>query len=234
MSQENQTPPVVATEPIHPALAHQRPDGVLGEWNNLPEEDWNIHQRIAEKTGGWATAANLISLVGAAATAKGMYDFIKGKHGQGLAEIGVGRTLDLADGMAAKRFGTRSKTGAAVDAGADKLLVAGASVALSKAGVIPKRYAIATGAQQVRIAAENATIQKAGGEPNPSKDGKHSMAAIWLSIGGRAAEYMLKKRGHEKTAKLAGATALASEVASLALSEKAIAGYRGQRKMLKK
>ena len=216
------------------ALDHQRPDGVLGEWNSIPEEDWNIHQRIAEKTGGWATAANLISLVGAAATIKGMYDFVRGEHGKGLAEIGVGRSLDLADGIAAKKFGTRSKTGALVDAGADKLLVAGASIALPASGTMSKKYAVATTVQQGRIFAENAKIEKAGGEPNPSKDGKHSMAAIWMAIGGRASETLLRKRGHEKTAKIAGAAALASEFASIALTEKAIGGYRKQRRTLTK
>jgi phosphatidylglycerophosphate synthase len=163
-----------------------------------------------------------------------MYDFIKGKHRQGMTEVGVGRMLDLADGIVAKQFGTRSKTGAAVDAGADKLLVAGASITLTRAGVISKKFAATTLAQETRIFTENAGIERAGGEPNPSQLGKYRMAVLWLAIGGRAAEFTLRKTGHERAAKVAGATTLATEAASLGMGEKVIAGYRKQRRSLKK
>lgn len=80
--------------------------------------------------------------------------------------------------------------------------------------------------------AENAKIKKAGGEPNPSKDGKHSMAAIWVAIGLRGMETMFKTNGRKKAAHIAGVTAVAVEAASLGLSEKAIRGYQKQHRDL--
>lgn len=224
-------------EPIRPVVdelqhnipAHQRPDGVLGEWKNIAEEEWNAHQRVAEMTGGWATVASLISVVGGVTTAKGLYDFVKGKHTQGVVEIGIGRALDLADGYVSELFGTRSKTGAFVDASVDKLLVAGASIALPASCAVSKKYAVATGVQQIRIATENAKIQKSGGEPNPSKTGKYGMAAIWGAFGTRAIETMLTNKNHDHTAKVAGKLALVAEDTSLVLTELAISGYRKQR-----
>ncbi len=213
-------------------LDHQRPDGVLGEWNLIPEEAWNTHQKVADTTRGFASLANATSAIGGETTRQGTHDFARGDHFKGIVKIGIGRTLDVVDGFVAKRFGTRSKTGAAVDAGIDKALVVDAAVTLTRAGVLPKYFAGATAVQQSRIMAENAKIKKAGGEPNPSKDGKHSMAAIWVAIGLRGMETTFKTNSHKKAARIAGVAALAAEAASLGLSEAAIHGYRKQHREL--
>lgn len=213
---------------------HQRPDGVVGEWALIPEEDWNAHQRVAAATNGAVSLANVTSVAGGEITRQGIHDFARGERFKGIVKIGVGRALDVLDGKVSKNFGTRSKTGAAVDAGIDKALVVDAAVTLTRAGVMPKYFAGATAIQQGRIMAVNAKIKKDGGEPNPSKDGKYSMAAIWSAIGLRGIETMLKTNGHKKAARVAGATALAAEAVSLGLSEKAIRGYRKQHEQLTK
>lgn len=82
--------------PIHsqPVLDHQRPDGVLGEWDLLPKEDWNTHQKVADATGGLASLANVTSAIGGETTRQGIHDFARGDHFKGIVKIGIGRTLD--------------------------------------------------------------------------------------------------------------------------------------------
>jgi hypothetical protein len=104
---------------------------------------------------------------------------------------------------------------------------------MSKAGVVSKGYAGAVTTQELRIATENAAIQKAGGEPNPSKAGKNRMFIVWGAYMGRIAETVLRHRGHEKAAKFTAGLALGAETVSLGMGEHVIHGYRQQRKDLK-
>jgi len=210
---------------------HQRPNDVLGEWNLIPEEDWNIHQRVAERTGGWLTAANAVSVIGAIATAKGLYHASQGEYGKAVAYGATGRVLDLVDGEVAERLGTRGKIGALVDAGLDKALTAGAMLTLARQKVISARFAAITLAQQTEIVIHNAAIEKAGANPNPSNDGKHSMFGIWLSAGLRIGQ-TLSEANYPKTASWFNRLASSAEITTAALGERAISGYVQQRASL--
>ncbi len=212
-------------------LSHQRPDDVLGEWSNIPETDWNIHQRIAEKTGGWGTVANVVSLLGGIATVKGGIEYARGNKAVGIAYVAGGRLLDLADGYVAKHFGTRGKTGALVDAGIDKALTLGAAVELAVTDTIEPVYAAALVVQQGRIVAQNVAIEKAGGNPNPSEPGKHAMFTTWLGAGARAIEKTIRP-SHPRVARLLGVVAIGSEIVTMTLTEQAIDGYKAQRNQM--
>jgi phosphatidylglycerophosphate synthase len=219
---------------LHDESSHQRPEGVLGEWELVPEDERNVHQRVAAATGGWLSVANVVSVAGGVIAAKGIVDFARGRRMLGVAEVGVGRVLDLADGAVSKRLGTRSKPGAFTDAGVDKVLAGVAMVTLPMTErTISPLYAAATTVEQARIAWINTQIKRAGGEPTPNGSGKAGAAATWAAVVTRMVESILKEKGRKGSARVVGAVALAAEAVSLALSEQAIAGYRQQEKSVR-
>jgi phosphatidylglycerophosphate synthase len=211
---------------------HQRPDGVLGEWQLKTHEEQNIHQRIAERTHGALTLANFVSLAGAAVTAWGLYDWHKGREEKAIIKIGVGRILDVADGEIAKRTGTRGKVGAGVDATIDKALTVAATVQLCKDGTLSKPYAAVTILQQARTTVENARIEKLGGEANPSADGKNGMGGFWLGLGSRVAERIARKHGANKVATGLGILSVGAEACAIGFNQRAGVSYTAKRQSL--
>jgi phosphatidylglycerophosphate synthase len=211
---------------------HRRPDGVVGEWNTIPPEEWNVHQRVAEATGGWVTVANGISVAGGLVTLSGMWDICRGRYGRGVAKVIVGRTGDLIDGAVSDRLGTKSEPGAFVDASVDSALLSGGAVTLAAKRVIKSTYAAAVLGQQLGIAAENTEIHAAGGEPNPSRTGKDRMWLAWSGIAARCIQTWAAARGWQRTEQLADEIGRTAERGVLGLGVVAIQGYDSQRRAL--
>lgn len=209
------------------ALAHQRPDGVIGEWELIDRTKWSAHQRIAAKTLGVVTVANAVSLLGAGVTASGIRDYQQGRLARATAKMGVGRSLDLVDGLVAKKFGTRSVTGAGIDAGADKLLGAYFLTASARRGDLSPVEAGVHLTQQARIAYENFKIKQAGGEPNPSENGKHGQMFLWLRAGGTLLSQVLREQEATTAAHVVSAASEAAMFASVLTNEKAVHEYHG-------
>lgn len=162
---------------------HRRPDKG-GEWDTVAPEDRNIHQRLAARTLGVVTLANTATLVGAGLSASAIIDYQRGDYKKAAGKMFVGRVLDLADGYIATKTGTRSPVGAALDAGCDKALsVAFVAVSTAKKDMRPVEAATHL-IQQSQIFYENVHIKNAGGEPNPSREGKYGMATLSLRAGG--------------------------------------------------
>lgn len=162
---------------------HRRPEKG-GEWDTVAPEDRNIHQRIAAKTLGIVTLANTATLLGAGLSASAIVDYKHGNYKKAAGKMFVGRMLDLADGYIATKTGTRSEIGAALDAGCDK----GLSVAFVTVSTLKRDMRLVESSthlmQQGRIFYENVHIKNAGGEPNPTREGKYGMAALSLRAGG--------------------------------------------------
>jgi phosphatidylglycerophosphate synthase len=214
---------------LYPMQAsHQRPDGVRGEWEILPPSQWNTDQNIAAATGGFATLANLTTLLGAGLTHRGLHDLATNRPVRGTTQLVAGRLADLLDGQVAKNRGTRSAVGAAVDAGADKLLLVDAWVMLTRAQIVPPLATTAMCAQQTRIMAKNTAIKQAGGEPNPNAHGKHAMFASWSAIALRCSASVLKRREQKQAARVCRTAAALTELVAVALSERAIRTYDRQ------
>lgn len=208
---------------------HRRPLGGGGEWDRVDPKDHNIHQRIAAKTNGWLTAANLVTTTGAALTAAGMAEWFRGKNKRGTVLMGIGRGLDLLDGAIAQRTGTISDKGAALDAGSDKLLATAFIGLAAQNGDMPVAEAAAHGLQQTRIFRESLLIKNAGGEPNPSEYGKRGMAALWLRAGGIVLGKTLEDAGHERGAVFVHRASQALGITALYLNQQAIEGYTTER-----
>lgn len=208
---------------------HRRPLGGGGEWDRVEPQKQNIHQRIASKTNGWLTAANVVTTAGAAITAAGMTDWLRGNNKRGTVLMGLGRGLDLLDGVIAQRTGTTSDKGAALDAGFDKLLAASFLGGAVKTGDMPIAEATAHGLQQARIFRESVLIKNAGGEPNPSEYGKRGMAALWLRAGGIVLSNSLEDAGHEQGARIIHRASQALGITALYLNQQAVEGYTAER-----
>jgi phosphatidylglycerophosphate synthase len=200
----------------------------MAEWDSISPEKRNAHQRVAAWSHGWLTVANGLTLAGGALTAKGLYSVHKGNYLRGAAEIAVGRGCDLLDGLAAERFGTRSKKGAALDAGVDKALGLAAGIVLTKAGVLSKEAATTMSIQQGQIVATNVAIEREGGEPNPSELGKRSTAIFWTSVLGRLVQKGLEETGHDDAAHMLGVAADAGESVSWEMGQESLQGYQLQ------
>ena len=208
------------------ALAHQRPDGVIGEWELLPKSEWNRDQRIAAKTLGIVALANIVSVGGALFTADGMNDYYKGNYAKATLKMGVGRALDLLDGLVAKNRGTRSVVGAGIDAGADKLLGASFLIISAAKGDMPAAEALVHASQQARIAYKNFQIRQVGGEPNPSEHGKHGQMALWLRAGGIVLGKALDEHDHPLIATVIEHASEGAEYTSMYLNELAVHDYQ--------
>jgi phosphatidylglycerophosphate synthase len=191
---------------------HRRPSGGGGQWKHQDPDTWNAHQKIANRTKGYVTLANGVSLAGAALTAYGVHKAANQEYAKATIFMGIGRFCDLMDGKIAEKTGTMSDTGAGVDAGLDKLLAAFALYTFVKSGHISRTEALLHSAQQTAIFAESALIQYGQGEPNPGESGKRGMAALWLRVGGVVLENALSSRDHQAAAAYVG---FASEVASV-------------------
>lgn len=208
------------------ALAHQRPDGLIGAWAKKDPSSWTVHERLAARTLGVLTIANAVSLAGAALTASGIRDFDNGAHRRAVLKMGLGRGLDLVDGWISKRLGTNGVVGAATDAFLDKALAAYFMVTAVDKGHLSPDSAAQLLEQQLDISVTNFQIKRAGGEPNPSGPGKHGQALVWLHAGGIVLERAFDADGHATLSATTHDAAQGAGLFSIYLNQQAEAGYR--------
>ncbi len=157
--------------------------GVKPDWENIKPSEQSAFQRVARETHGVVTPANAVSLAGLALVVDGSRRLLSADYHAGIPEIGVGRVLDLVDGVVANKTGTKSPLRAGVDAVFDKVgMVVGLS-AIAQQSLAPKPVIVAHLAQNAANAAITMSAKKNGVVLNPSQEGKWAMAAQGLGIG---------------------------------------------------
>lgn len=119
--------------------------GPKPQWEDVPIEDRNLHQRIADATNGWGTIANALAIAKIGLNASACLD-IHNSKGKKLVKPLIKFTaeglLDVADGWIAKKTQTMSPKGKLIDAGTDKVNTLLAATAAAKYNVLPKDVAI--------------------------------------------------------------------------------------------
>jgi phosphatidylglycerophosphate synthase len=168
------------------------------------------------------TPANAISAAGFALTAFGAAHL---GTPLGLAEVGVGRTLDLVDGPVARRTGT-SEFGVAVDATLDKLGVGVVMVEAWQQDIMPKSVLVAIAAHNaINAVASVVAAWRHPSEPMaPSRSGKYAMAAENVALGGYVLANVLE--GNEQVSNLlSGIGAIATLAGVGVLGTHATYGY---------
>jgi phosphatidylglycerophosphate synthase len=199
--------------------------GKEGQWKSVAEEDQNIAQKIAERTNGVVTPGNTISLAGATLVASGLHDISKGNIGKGVKKLGIGRTADIIDGMAAEATGTKSPVGEAADVIIDKVETAAALPILVSADVLPKPVAGVILAQNMANTAFSAVAKRRGVELHPSKEGKLSTAGQWATIGLYGLSSVARESDSPKMARKLEIAGHITAIATAALGAKAVFGY---------
>jgi phosphatidylglycerophosphate synthase len=170
------------------------------QWERTPESERNIWQRIAHKSHGVVTPANLISLTGLALTMSGLQDFKKSNKQQAAVKIILGRVCDIADGLVAEKTETKSPLGEAVDATVDKISMAHGLYVLSETDTLPVFTTATFFTQNVVNAAATAIAKKRGVELHPSAEGKVTTLLQWAAIGGYVIHSALNEPGNRPAA----------------------------------
>ena len=157
--------------------------GKLADWELTDSTKWNKYQKVADRTNGIITPANLISLAGLALTIRGARNIAKKNDVKALTQIGLGRALDIADGFVADKTGTKSPLGEAVDATFDKLAVASCLPALYKRQIINREFAGALAIQNITNSVFTVVAKLRIQEIHPDKSGKDSAFKSWVAVG---------------------------------------------------
>lgn len=198
------------------------------DWEKIAPEERNWWQRLAAKTNGVVTPANLATFTGNVLMGCGLVAISRGNRKLGLGLVGGARVADLADGLLAELTGTKSPLGEAFDAGSDKLQTVTASAVFTHMGILPRSSAALMLAEQAAITACGVAARSRNIALHPSRAGKLSMFAGWGAIVGYSARDIMRSAD---TAIPAPARHVlehlpdALTVMSLALGAKAIDGY---------
>jgi|GEM_PF-501505 hypothetical protein len=164
------------------------------------------------------TIPNAMSLVGGKLTWEGAENL---EHVSGLAQVIIGRTLDVADGAVARATGQTSDVGAAVDAITDKVVTLKLLYEMLKKGAAPNSVigtiavlnttnAIATGIANCR--------SEHKGETRPTTSGKLAMAGEMLALFAYAGAHTAEQNGKPKLAKTLRGVGHTAFIASLPLA----------------
>lgn len=198
------------------------------QWETIPEEDWNEHQRRAAETNGWDTPGNRRSAMGALKTVTGLALIYMDKPATtalGGALVIAGRVDDLRDGRDAERTGTKSPKGEAIDAGLDGLLMFMAAVVAKRKDIIPAEAADELMANTVVKGAASAVARLTGHEIHTGRVGKYGTFLRWGDFTARFGQRVSEHFGREDISEaLEVPTELATEV-GLKMDRQATAGY---------
>jgi phosphatidylglycerophosphate synthase len=199
--------------------------GSKPEWEGVDPERRNIFQRIAAKTRGILTPANVVTVAGAGLVASGLMDIYSGHMYRGVAKICVGRTADLVDGAIADKTGTKSPAGEVLDVVTDKAEMAAALPALVASDILPVAAGGLILAQNIAVSALSVYAKRKGRILHPSKEGKLTTFGQWATIGFYALAAVTREIGYGNAAAGLEAAGLASAVITAAIGVKAVAGY---------
>jgi phosphatidylglycerophosphate synthase len=145
----------------------------------------------------------------------------------GIAEVAVGRSLDLVDGPVARSLDQTSELGAAIDATTDKL--AGLAILVNewRKDVAPRSALLAIAAQNLLSGAATVAAQHRypDQELRPSRDGKRAMFAQNVALGAYAISHVVAERRPRAAQVLRGLGHVATVVGVGHYGLRATAGY---------
>jgi phosphatidylglycerophosphate synthase len=152
------------------------------DWERIRPKHRSSIQNLAAKTNGIVTPPNFLSLVGLIVSLIGVVYLLQGSFW--LAAIGLllGRLFDIADGWVADKTGTKSPLGEIVDAVTDKIITVVTIVALYVTGISEWWLVTLLLLPQILITLLSLYRRRIGRGFQPSRLGKLSMAAAWISI----------------------------------------------------
>src|SRR5690606_15766775 len=91
------------------------------EWELVPASRWTRIQKIAVRTRGVITPANIITALGLGIVLWGVGVLLREQYITGILLVAGGRLLDVVDGLVAEATHTKSPLGEMLDAAVDKI-----------------------------------------------------------------------------------------------------------------
>ncbi|HXH26533.1 MAG TPA: CDP-alcohol phosphatidyltransferase family protein [Candidatus Acidoferrum sp.] len=156
--------------------------GKRPDWQLVPPGKRNAWQRIAARTGGVVTAANALSVAGAASSMWGVVHIANHQLFLGLAAISIGRIADAFDGAVADITGTKSPLGEALDATLDKLLLLAILIVSALTNLAPLWALAGITAVSLLVGCLGLTAKLRKQELHPDIFGKLSTAGLWITL----------------------------------------------------
>lgn len=152
------------------------------EWELCVPAKRNYWQKIAARTNGIATPANMVTVMSFLVVLAGLGMLLANHYAQAAPVVIIGRLGDLLDGWLAEKTGTKSPLGEVLDASVDKITVVLALAAVVITGMISAWFAVALLLPQAMIAVLSLQAGKRSVRLHPSRAGKVSMALVWLAL----------------------------------------------------
>lgn len=154
------------------------------DWEKISTSKRTAIQKIAAATGGYATPANLITIIGFGIVLYGLANILNGQYWTGLLLLAFGRLLDVADGIVADKTGTKSPLGEIFDAAADKFETLFTIAAIIVTDITNLWVIVALIIPQAIIPLLIFYKKQKGIGIHPTRAGKVSMALTWVGIVG--------------------------------------------------
>jgi phosphatidylglycerophosphate synthase len=156
--------------------------GKKADWERVKPEKWNYWQKIAARTSGIVTPANLLSLLGAVLVIIGFLKFGDGVTTPGLLFILFGRLADIFDGYVAHHTGTKSPLGEIIDTTLDKTTVFFGLIVIIALHLLPALFVAVIIAQSLLNAIASLIGRYRKVAIHPSQYGKLATFLAWFTI----------------------------------------------------
>lgn len=166
------------------------------EWYNVPTAKRSALQRLAFRTRGLITLANIATCLGGLLTIIGLVLFCARHFTIGATLIIVGRLCDILDGWLARKTHTSSPFGEGLDAGVDKLVVLLTAIVLLWMHIVPWPLIVLAAMLQAGTALLVLGARHLHILLHPSRVGKYSMFGTWVAVSLYLFSYMLAQQGH--------------------------------------
>lgn len=153
--------------------------GKQGEWETVKPSARNVWQRLAARTNGYITPANVVSVAGFLLVLDGLEKVADGVFWRGIILLAVGRLADLLDGMIAEATHTKGPKGEALDAGLDKLAALVALIIFYAHGQLPWAPALLIALESFGVSIIVAVGMRRGVTVHPGVSGKLATFAAW-------------------------------------------------------
>ena len=170
------------------------------QWKEVPAIERNRWQKLAARTNGILTPANVVTGLGLWLVWGGLTDFKSGDRFKGIIKMTIGYGCDVGDGAVAELTGTKSPLGEVLDAGADKLRAAASLLTLTSSGDIPTPAAQIMGARAVAMTGFTALARSQGVNTHSDLAGKHATFAESTAIMLYAGATIAHESGHDEVA----------------------------------
>ncbi|HEX5456097.1 MAG TPA: CDP-alcohol phosphatidyltransferase family protein [Candidatus Saccharimonadales bacterium] len=151
------------------------------DWE-IDKKPKNIWQKIASRSHGALTPANIASFIGGVLAIYGLWVILDGDTVRGLVFLTIGRIADVADGVIAEYTRTKSPLGEMIDAAIDKLVVAAALIVLGALELVPWIIIAIISLQNITNVIISVIAKLRRKLLHPSRVGKVSAAFSWVTI----------------------------------------------------